>query len=81
MNVSVKRYLDILMTEDFAERFYFYSRLNAASCKGVPVWYNKDKRYKTLLQKGLGAFADIFQFFFHLENSGKIHLQKMGVFH
>ena len=48
---------------------------------GMPVWYNKDKRYKTLLQKGLGAFADIFQFFFHLENSGKIHLQKMGVFH
>lgn len=47
----------------------------------MPVWYNKDKRYKTLLQKGLGAFADIFQFFFHLENSGKIHLQKMGVFH
>lgn len=47
----------------------------------MPVWYNKDKRYKTLLQKGLGAFADIFQFFFHLEKSGKIHLQKMGVFH
>lgn len=35
MDISVKRYLDILMTEDFAERFYFYSRLNTASCKGV----------------------------------------------
>ena len=36
MNVSVKRYLDILMTEDFAERFYFYTCLNAARRESVP---------------------------------------------
>ena len=69
------------MTEDKPEGLQISTISQVISCKRVPVWYNKDKRYKTLLQKGLGAFADIFQFFFHLENSGKIHLQKMGVFH
>lgn len=81
MAVSIPGHLHVGVPKPARYLLNVYSLVDKQGSVSVPVWYNKDKRYKTLLQKGLGAFADIFQFFFHLEKSGKIHLQKMGVFH
>ena len=72
MNVSVQGDVYAGVAQKLTEGLNIKSQFNAASCKGVPLRYNKDKREKPVFSMGLSVCRSHFNSFSNIETDAKI---------